>query len=130
MTAFVIAFLVVASSQLVAVINEALANMVLLLLLSICFLMLAGSFHKETKEGFFLEKPWKGIFMIIMFVGIVLVFLDALGWLEWLWEYTLTSWDSTTFASFALLIIIVVFMIYVTGAFSGTGSENKSEGGE
>ncbi|MAE13814.1 hypothetical protein CMO92_04570 [Candidatus Woesearchaeota archaeon] len=131
MTAFVIAFLVVASSQLVAVINQALANMVLLLLLSVCFLMLAGSFHEEKKEGFFLEGGWKTLFLVIMFVGIVLVFLDALGWLEWLWAYTLSSWDSTTFASFALLMIIVVFIFYITGGFSDiarSSTEKKSEG--
>src|SRR4030042_4452892 len=45
MVAFVSAFLVVASTKLVAIINETVANAVLLLILSICFLLLAGSFH-------------------------------------------------------------------------------------
>src|SRR3989338_10174572 len=40
MTAFVISFLVVASSQLVAAINESLARVVLLMLVSVSFIML------------------------------------------------------------------------------------------
>ena len=128
MTAFVIAFLVVASSQLVSIINQAMANMVLLLLLSVSFLLLAGSFHKETPEGFFLEKKWQTLFMIIMFVGIVMIFLDAIGWLQWIWDYAITSWDTTTFATFALLIIVILFMLYVTGSI-GSGSDNGTKNG-
>ena len=66
--AFVIAFLVVASTKLVAVINQAMANVVLLLLLSFSFLMLVGSFLQEKEEGVFLTGFFKYVFMIIMFV--------------------------------------------------------------
>ena len=51
MTAFVMAFLVVASTRLVAVINQALAHMVLLLLLSVCFLILIGSINIGISSG-------------------------------------------------------------------------------
>ena len=39
MVAFIMSFLVIASTQLVSVINEVMANVVLLLILAICFLM-------------------------------------------------------------------------------------------
>jgi hypothetical protein len=126
MTAFVTAFFVVASTKLVAIINEVLANTVLLLLLSICFLLLAGSFH-SGKEEFFLKGGWKTFFMIMMFVGIVLVFLHALGWLEIIYSYLFFKFDTVVVSSIVLVIIIVVFMIYVTGGFE---KKKKGEGKE
>jgi hypothetical protein len=125
MTAFVAAFFVVASTRLVAILNEVLANTVLLLLLSICFLLLAGSFHTGSKE-FFLEGGWKTVFMIIMFVGIILIFLNALGWLGVIYENLFFKFDSVTVSSIVLVIVIILFMLYVTGAFEKS-KEKKSE---
>jgi hypothetical protein len=114
MAAFVIAFLVVASSRLVAIINETMANMVLLLMLVICFLILIGSFAKQSKEGISLEGTWKKIFMIIMFVGIVLIFLNALGWLEPAWYYLMGHWDSNVVASILLFAFVVGMVYWIT----------------
>src|SRR3989344_5743650 len=119
MTAFVISFLVVASSKLVDTITEVSSNVVVLLLLSVFFLLLVGSFFKEG-EGVFLEGGWKWLFMIIMFIGIVFIFLHAIeteegdSWLEWAWENLSDSWTSTGVASVILIIVIIIFMIYVT----------------
>src|SRR3989344_8286450 len=54
MAAFVMAFFVVASSRLVGIVTEVSANAVILLMASVLFLILVGSFHQEKKEGFFL----------------------------------------------------------------------------
>ena len=67
MASFVIAFLVIASSRLVGIITEVSSNAVILLLLSVLFLMLIGSFMKEG-TGVFLEGGWKVLFMFIMFI--------------------------------------------------------------
>ena len=75
MTAFVMAFLVVASTRLVAVINQALAHMVLLLLLSVCFLILIGSFMKEGEHAYLKEGPWRIGATVFMLIGIILIFL-------------------------------------------------------
>jgi len=77
MVAFVTSLLVVGSAKLVAMINETVSNSVLLLVMSVLFLILVGSFQKQTSEGVFLEGGWKNLFMVIMFVGIVLIFLNA-----------------------------------------------------
>ncbi len=114
MTAFVTAFLVVASSRLVAIINETMANMVLLLMMSVCFLILIGSFMKETKEGVFLEGGWAKLFMVIMFIGLVLIFMNALDWLEPTWGYIYTHYDSTVMASLLLIAGIVAFIYFLT----------------
>jgi len=120
-------FFVVASSQLVAVINTALANMVLLLLLSISFMILVGSFHGEQKEeGFKLEQPFKGIFMGIMFIGIIVIFLDALGWLQKIFNFLERNWNDEWMMGLFLVIVTVGILFFVTGGSVG----KKDEGDE
>jgi len=126
MTAFVIAFFVVASTRLVALINEVLANTVLLLLLSICFLMLAGSFH-SGKDEFFLTKGWRTFFMILMFVGIVLIFLNALGWLQLIYTYLFFRFDTVVVSSIVFVIIIIIFIYYVTKSPKAPKDKEKED---
>jgi len=127
MVAFVVAFLVVASSRLVAIINETMANMVLLLLMSVCFLILIGSFMKETKEGVFLTGKWMTLFSIIMFVGLVFIFMNALGWLEPMWAYMVSNYDSTVVASILLVAGIVGFIYWISNEpKAGDNKESKS----
>jgi hypothetical protein len=111
--AFVTAFFVVASTKLVGVINKALANSVLLLLLAILFLLLVGTFFKEG-EGVFLEGRWRLLFMTIMFVGIVFIFLDALDWLEPFWDFLRDNYQTQWVASLILLVFVVLFMYFIT----------------
>ena len=80
MVSFVVGFLVVASSQLVAAITQISSQIIILLLLCVFFLMLVGTFRKEEKlkEGVSLEQTWEIIFMVIMFLGVVFISLDAI----------------------------------------------------
>lgn len=111
-TAFVIAFLVITSSQLVEVITKVSANTVVLLLLSILFLMLVGSFFKEG-EPVHLTGGWNILFMVIMFIGIVLIFLDALGWLTDLQNYFGGTTRGDAIGAIVLVVIIILFIIWV-----------------
>ena len=113
MVAFVTAFLVVASAQLVAVINKTLSQIFILLLLIVCFLMLAGSFHQQTKEGFFLTGTYKNIFMVIVFVSIIAIFLNALGWLDVIYNYLKDNWNTSYVAAVILMIAIIGFMAWI-----------------
>ncbi len=123
--AFVIAFFVVASTKLVAVINKSLANIVLLLLLVVFFMLLVGSFVKESEEPFFLEGGWKTLFMILLFIGIILIFLDALDWLSviknFFSQYANTQW----LGSLILIVLIILFMLYVTKSERPSKKEEK-----
>src|SRR3989339_1252523 len=90
MASFVIAFLVIASSELVGIITKVSSQMVVLLFLSVLFLLLIGSFMKEGP--IFLEGGWKLLFVVIMFIGIIIIFLGAIKsegktWLEWGWGW-------------------------------------------
>ena len=114
--AFVIAFLVVASSELVQIITTVSANAVIVLFLAVLFLLLVGSFYKEG-EAVYLEGGWKIVFMIIVFVAIVGIFLDAIKgsdgrtWLERLLDFTGTGGDELV-GAVLLLGIIVMFIIF------------------
>lgn len=123
MVAFVTSFLVVASTELVRIVNTVTANVVLLLLLSVLFLMLVGSFHKD--EEFELDKTWKKVFMGIMFVGILLIFLQALGWLQFAWAFMVGNVDGPIVGSFFMLVIVLAAMLWITSG--GSDDKDKSK---
>jgi hypothetical protein len=131
MAAFVIAFLVVASSRLVETITEVSSQVVVLLLLSVFFLLLVGSFFKQDELPVFLKDGgWRTLFMLIMFIGIVGVFLAAIeneegdSWLAWGWDQITGNFDSTAVASIILILVIIIFMVYVV---KGESSSPKKE---
>ena len=113
---FVMAFLVVASSQLVEIITKVSSNAVVVLFLSVLFLLLVGSFYKEG-EPVFLEGGWKVVFMVIVFLAIIGIFLDAIKtsdgrtWLERLGDFTGAGGDELA-GSIVLLALVVLFVIY------------------
>jgi hypothetical protein len=112
MVAFCAAFLVVASSQLVAVINATIAKTMVLLVMSVLFMILVGSFSQD-KELFLDKGGWRTMFMIIMFVGIALVLLYNLGWLQFAWVYAANNLSGPVVGSFGLLVIMLGFMIWI-----------------
>jgi hypothetical protein len=132
MTAFIVAFLVIASSKLVEIITNVSSQMVVLLLGSVFFLVLVGSFFKEG-EPVFLETGWKSVFMIIMFIGLVLIFLQAIPtesgqpWLEWFWEYLGRHWSSTAVGSIILMAGIIIFIYWVTSSGPSAAGSKKEE---
>ena len=112
--AFVTAFLVIASSKLVSVISEVMANVVLLLILGVCFLMLVGTFYSSEKEFSFKEtSPWVKFLTVLMFIGIVIIFLNALGWLNFIY-LLFQYWNAEWASSIIFLIVILGFIIYIT----------------
>ena len=132
MVAFVIAFFVIASSQLVEAITQISSQVVILLLLSVFFLILVGSFHKETEEGFFLQGGWNITFMVIMFVGIIGIFLNAIKiesgqtWLSWIMDFISTKWNTDWVASLILIGFVIGMMVWITSS-SGPKKEKKKE---
>jgi len=133
MVSFVMAFLVVASTQLVRIINETMANITLLLLISVAFLLLIGSFYRED-EQVALFGSWRSAFTWIMLLGIILIFSAAIPistssgdkrFLVWLWEQIGTNLDTRWLASIILIIIVVIFMYFITSDKKPSSSEHK-----
>ena len=112
-TAFVVSFFVIASAQLVEVITKVSSHVVILLLSSVFFLMMIGVVMKENEEGVFLEQG-QTAFIVAMLIGIILIFLNALNWLEPLYEFFRDHWSDEWVASIVLIMFIVFFIAWVT----------------
>ena len=123
MMAFVTGFLVIASTELVRTINTVVANTVLLLLLAFLFMLLTGVFKGD--DEFKLGGGWLSFFMVLMFIGIVLIFLGAAGWLEFLWFYLVTNIDGAIVGSFLLIAIVIGAMVWIVR--SPSPSKGKDE---
>jgi len=129
MASFVIGFLVIASAQLVEAITRISANVVILLLLAVFFLMLVGTFFGKEEEVA-LTGIWRQGFMVVMFIGILFVFLAAIktqsgqSWLDVFWQWVTSFWTSTAVASIILMIGVVLFIYFMAKG------PKPSEGGE
>ena len=127
---FVIAFLVIATKEIVAIINETVAKAVIVLFFSVLFLLLVGAFHKEEKESMYLQGGWKIAFMIITFIAIAGIFLDSIKtsdgktWLQRLSDFT-GSGNDTLAGSIVLMAIIVLFIVYAVKDPSKSGSSSE-----
>ena len=135
MSAFVIAFFVIASAEIVDIITTVSSQVVVLLMASVLFLLLVGSFFKEEKEGFWLhQKGWQVFFMIIMFVGILLIFMNAVktedgdSWLDVFWNFlSQEGGGGNAVGSIVLIVIIILFMVYIVKDNRSGGSVEKKE---
>jgi hypothetical protein len=137
MVAFIMSFLVIASTQLVSVINEVMANVVLLLILAICFLMLVGVFFGDQEFVGIKEIPgWTKGFMVFMFIGVVAIFMNAIkievnpgesySVLEIIFS-VFQNWDAQWATSIIFLLVIGLFMFYIIKDPSSPKKEKKKE---
>ncbi|MFP4403121.1 MAG: hypothetical protein ACLFPJ_02110 [Candidatus Woesearchaeota archaeon] len=129
MVAFVVGFLVVASARMVAIINTALPNIVLLLVISVSFLMLAYFFYGNQEE-LKLNNTWKNLMIAIMGIGVFLVFAHAIPykgepWLEFAWDYLVTNYDSTAVSAIVLVGFIILMMFWITNPVKSKDSSGK-----
>lgn len=129
MAAFAIAMFVVAASQVVEVIRQALPIVILVLVALISFMMLAGSLLGSKEFSFDQRKGWKIFLTIILFLSIVLIFLGVIKhesgktWLTIIWDYIVENWASgPLISSIVFLGIIILVIWYVMG--------KKEEGGK
>lgn len=111
MVAFVSSFFFVSSAQLVAAVHSLIANVALVMVMFVMFMILIGIFHED--KPLFLEGGWRTTFMIISFVAIILIFFNSLGWLMPAYYYLVSSWNSTIVATVALLggMALVMWLI-------------------
>lgn len=120
LASFAVAFFAVASSRVVEALTQISANVVVLLFASVFFLMLVGSFHHQTDEkGFALQGVWQGLFILIMFVGLFGIFLNAIKtgektWLQWIFDWLAQFSSNVSVATIVLIGLVVAAMLYIT----------------
>lgn len=129
LASFAIAFFAVASSRVVQAVTQISANAVVLLFAAVSFLMLVGSFHQQADEKGFALQGWaKTLFMIIMFIGLFGIFLNAIEtdgrtWLQWVFDWLSQFFTNVSVATIVLIGFVVAAMIFITR------SEKPSSGG-
>ena len=117
MIAFVTGLLVVLSAQLVGIVNQVLAHTVLLLMLSFLFLLVLGSFLKQSDDGVAIDPVKQKILYYIMvsisFITILMIFLNAIktengqSWLQIVLN-TLRNAGNSDFWMVVILLVIIV----------------------
>ena len=120
MASFVMALLVIVSDKVVGIIVETSTNIVVLIMASIFFMIMVGSFQKENEKPFFLTGKWKDAFMWIMSIGLFGIFLSALktkegdSWLSAILKGLGTPYMEDILSATILIVIIGVFITFVT----------------
>jgi len=129
MVAFVIGFMVVAATKVVEVLNKALPQVILILILLVAFLMLVGSLMKPGGLDLSSDqaKGWKVFFMIVILIALVLIFLNALGWIDWAFSWVTSNWTGPIFGTIIIFIIIILAIVWVSRG-QGGGNNDDSEG--
>src|SRR3989338_9334400 len=121
MVSFIIAMLVVATNK-TKIINEALPNVVLLVVMILAFLILLGLFYKTGELDF--STKHAGFYKVLvgaLFVGILLIFLNSIylndgqSWLEYAFNYAFNNVTSPAITSIIFLLIALGAIVFITG---------------
>ncbi|MBI2632702.1 hypothetical protein HYW75_06880 [Candidatus Pacearchaeota archaeon] len=121
MVAFVTALLVVATNKIVSALNQALPNVVFLVVVSISFLILVGVFRKDEELDFRgSHGRYYAAFIFFFLIAVSWIFLDALprddgiSWGDYLFTYILNNTSGAVVTSMIFLGVILGVMYYVT----------------
>ena len=128
--AFTAAFFVIASSQLVRIISEVMANTIILIVAGVSFLLAIGVTH--TGEGEFDlatmgNGQWKKWFWVANLVGILLIFFNALGWLHDIYAFVSNNWNNSAVITVVLIALFAGMIIWLTGSPRAKSAEEESK---
>jgi len=56
-----------------------------------------------------------------------LIFLNSLGWLKPFWDYLSRHWETQWVGTLILLVIIILFMLYITRSKTEAAPKPKTE---
>ncbi|MFP4118643.1 MAG: hypothetical protein ACLFTH_01155 [Candidatus Woesearchaeota archaeon] len=121
--AFTVAFFVIASSQLVRIISEVLANTIILVVAGLSFMLASGVIY-QGDEPMQLSGKWEKGYKIFSLVGIVLILFNALGWLDKIYAFLVSNWNNGHVATVIMIGLFIWFMYWIT---TPKGSGKKSE---
>lgn len=127
MTAFVISFFVVASTQLVALISQVVSQAVLVIILVFLLLLTLGSFQEQTDKPFFIQGGWGKALQAIVFISIVMIFLNSLGWLDLIFNFIQGNWNNQAIAALLMVLILIGFMVAIVWERKPISGEEKKD---
>ena len=131
MVAFSIALFVVAASNVVAILQQALPLVTLVLIVIISLMLLIGSFMETGEFSFKDYKYTRYLLVFVIIIGITLIFAGSINLdtgesvLDYVLDYVKANWlTGPVFSGVVFLAIIILVIIYVLDALPG-GSESK-----
>jgi len=113
--AFTTGFFVIASSQLVRIISEVLANVIILVVVGVSFMLAIGVYHTGTDE-MKLSNKWKNVLYPISFIAILLILFNALGWIDAIYNFILQTASTTWFATIIFILVFIGLIFWITGS--------------
>lgn len=115
---FTTAFFVIASTQLVRIISEVIANTMILLVTGLCFMLAIGLSHTGQDEFKLskLGKGWEIGFWIANTLGIILIFLNAIGWLDKIYRFFVEGVRNPQTLSVIMILVFVGIMVWITSS--------------
>ena len=129
LVSFVIGLFVVAATNIVEILREALPLITLVLIVLISFMLLVGAFHGDEEFSFAKSKFWKWTLTLILFVSVLSIFANFIEtdsgdtWLEAFWEFVTEDFESGPVVSSILFLGIIIFVVYVVG-YAGKNKES------
>ena len=118
--AFATAVFFVGSARLVAAVNKALANLGLLLVIIVFFLLSVSTFLDKDHiklfdpDGNRRYGAWYWFFFVVLLVTVVAIFLEALGWLMPTIDFIKQYWDAGFFGTIVFLLGIALLINWLT----------------
>ena len=129
LASFAISFFAVASSKVVQAVTQISANVVVLLVAAVSFLMLIGSFPQQADEkGFYLQGWAKTLFMLIMFLGLFGIFLNAIESNGRTWLQLIFDWLSQFSTNVSVATIVLIGLAIGAVAFITRSEKPPSSG--
>lgn len=123
MVAFVVGFFTIAAKEVVQSLQVSLPQVALILIVIVCFLLLAGSFMGD--QPFSLEgRPWVGFLTTILFLAVLGIFLNSFGWFTPIVEFVSANFGVVVIPTIFLLVVVGTIVYVVGGKAKG---EKKKE---
>jgi hypothetical protein len=133
MVAFVIGLLFVAASKAVSVVNEALPQVIVLVVVGLGFLLMLGIFSNPKGTVFDnIGETARLIIGIFMAIAVVLIFLGVIktdrgdSWLEFAWNYAITYWNGAVMGSIVLFIVVIAAIFFVVRGSEKNGDDKSN----
>lgn len=121
MVAFTVALFFIAIPKVVSALKLSLPYVAILLVVIMAYLMLVGAYASGDKEfNFENSRFWKGFLGILVFIALLVIFLNSFGWLDSVWDYIVENWQDTFIVSLIFVAAIIGTVFWVMKSSSST----------
>lgn len=129
LVAFAMGLFVIAATNIVDILRDAIPVITLVLVVILCFLLLVGSFHGEGEFKFAENKRWRVFLTVVLFIGVLLIFGNFIKtkngetWLEVFWDFVNKDLGSGPVVSSFIFLGIILFVVWFVGYGKKGGGE-------